>query len=141
MAVPFPYPPEVEKAMQVTFRSLRENDRRLYAAVEVTKLGHGGLEYICSVLGCDPKTVRQGQHDLQALQDQEPQELAPRPRVRKPGGGRKPHLDNLPELKRDFHSVLEDHTAGSPMKEEVVWTDLTPKQIQEALAERDYYFG
>jgi hypothetical protein len=58
MAVPFPYDPEVEKAMQVIYLSLREHDRRLYAAVEVAKLGHGGLEYICSVLGCDPKTVR-----------------------------------------------------------------------------------
>jgi hypothetical protein len=38
-----------------------------------------------------------------------------------------------------FHAVLENHTAGSPMREEVIWTDLTPKEIQAALRERDLY--
>ena len=33
--------------------------------------------------------------------------------------------------------MLENRTAGDPMKAEVVWTDLTPKEIQEDLAERD----
>jgi hypothetical protein len=141
MNVPFPYAPEVEKAMLVTFLSLREHDRRLYAAVEAAKLDRGGLEYICSVLRCDPKTVRQGQQDLRELQDKDLQDLAPRRRVRRPGGGRKPHRDSMPELKREFHSILENHTAGSPMKEEIIWTDLAPKEIQEAFRERDYYFG
>ena len=141
MVVPFPYPPDVEKAMKAMYLSLRENDRRRYAAVEVAKLGHGGLEYLSGVLGCDPKTIRQGQRDLQEIKDKDPKDIAPSQRVRRPGGGRKPHVDKIPELKQELHSVLEDHTAGSPMKQEVIWTDLTPKQIQEALAERDLYFG
>jgi Rhodopirellula transposase DDE domain len=36
-----------------------------------------------------------------------------------------------------FHAVLEDHTAGSPMRPEVIWTDLTPREIQTDLRERD----
>ncbi len=32
-----------------------------------TKLGHGGTDYIATVLGCDPKTIRHGPHDLEAL--------------------------------------------------------------------------
>jgi hypothetical protein len=36
-----------------------------------------------------------------------------------------------------FHAVLEDHTAGSPMRQEVIWTDLTPRQIQAGLMQRD----
>src|SRR5438270_1868310 len=141
MTVPFPYPAEIEKAMRAMYLSLRENDRRRYAAVEAAKLGHGGTEYLSAVLGCDPKTIRQGQRDLQQIKDQDPKDIAPSQRVRRPGGGRKPHVDNIPELKQELHSVLENHTAGSPMKQEVIWTDLTPKQIQEALAERDLYFG
>jgi hypothetical protein len=35
--------------------------------------------------------------------------------------------------------VLENRTAGDPMKEEVIWTDLTPQEIREDLAERDLY--
>jgi hypothetical protein len=141
MTEPFRYPAEVEKAMQVMYQSLREHDRRLYAAVEAAKLAHGGLEYICGVLGCDPKTVRQGRSDLEELKNKDLKDLGPRRRVRKPGGGRKPHVQKMPELTRELHSVLENHTGGSPMKEEVVWTDLTPKEIQEALAERDYLFS
>src|SRR5581483_9003529 len=57
----------------------------------------------------------------------------------KKGGGDRPLVDKLPELVPAFHAALEDHTAGSPMKEEVFWTDLTPKDIQEILRESDLY--
>ena len=45
----------------------------------------------------------------------------------------------MPELLPAFHAVLEDHTAGSPMRAEVIWTDLTPREIREDLMERDPY--
>ena len=40
------YTPGIERMMKRLFDSLRENDRRRYAAIEATKLGHGGVEYI-----------------------------------------------------------------------------------------------
>src|SRR3954467_6856091 len=98
MSVPFPYPAEVEKAMRAMYLSLRENDRRRYAAVEVAKLGLGGLDYLCSILGCDPKTVRQGRADLDLIKDLPPEQIAPSPRVRKKGGGRKRAVEKIPEL-------------------------------------------
>jgi hypothetical protein len=52
------YAPEIERAMKRLSDSLGENDRRRYAAVEATKLGHGGIEYVARLLGCDPKTIR-----------------------------------------------------------------------------------
>ncbi len=139
MAVAFPYPPDVELAMQILYRSLREHDRRRYAAVEAAKLGHGGLLYITTLLGCDAKTVRQGQQDLQQLADQDLEDIAPDERIRRPGGGRKPATESLPDLLPSFHAVLEDHTGGDPMREEVIWTDLTPREIVEALMEKDLY--
>jgi hypothetical protein len=75
-----PYPPAVETAMQTFFHSLREKDRRRYAAVEAAKLGHGGVDYIAHLLAIDPKTIRQGQVDLQQLPDVPPE------RCRKKGG-------------------------------------------------------
>jgi hypothetical protein len=60
------YPSNVERMMRRLYGSLREHDRRRYAAIEATKLGHGGIEYIARVLGCDPRTIRQGQAELQA---------------------------------------------------------------------------
>jgi hypothetical protein len=73
------YSDEIEHSMRLFFGSLSEKDRRRYAAVEAAKLGHGGIEYVSALLGCDPKTIRQGQHDL----DQLPDELGKR--VRKKG--------------------------------------------------------
>ena len=68
-----PYPAPVEAAMRTFFHSLREKDRRRYAAVEAAKLGHGGVEYLAQLLGIDPKTIRQGQADLQQLPDVPPE--------------------------------------------------------------------
>jgi hypothetical protein len=63
------YAPEVERQMTRFFESLGENDRRRYAAIEATKLGHGGIEYIAGLLACDPKTIRQGQAELEGTDD------------------------------------------------------------------------
>jgi hypothetical protein len=63
------YTPDIERMMKRLFDSLRENDRRRYAAIEATKLGHGGVEYIARVLGRDPKTIRQGQTELEEGDD------------------------------------------------------------------------
>jgi len=89
MSAPFPYPSAVESSMRAMYRSLRENDRRRYAAVEAQKLGHGGDNYIATLLGCDPKTVRRGRTDLDQLRDQLPH-IVPATRVRKKGAGRRP---------------------------------------------------
>jgi hypothetical protein len=63
------YPAAIERMMKRLFDSLREHDRRRYVAIEATKLGHGGVEYMASILGCDPKTIRQGQAELEGDDD------------------------------------------------------------------------
>ena len=75
------YAPEIERAMKRLFDSLGEKDRRRYAAVEAAKLGHGGIEYVAHLLGCDPKTIRQGQAELEGTDDLGSE------RVRKKGAG------------------------------------------------------
>ena len=60
------YSAELEQQMSRLYRSLNERDRRRYAAVETAKLGHGGMEYISRLLGCDPKTIRQGITELES---------------------------------------------------------------------------
>jgi hypothetical protein len=63
------YAADVERMMKRLFGSLKESDRRRYAAIEAAKLGHGGIEYIASVLGCDPKTIRRGLGELEGEDD------------------------------------------------------------------------
>lgn len=74
------YAADVERKMRRFFDWLSEKDRRRYAAVEAAKLGQGGVEYVASVLRCDPKTIWQGMKDLEEPQD------AAAGRVRKKGG-------------------------------------------------------
>ena len=59
-----PYPTTVEKAMQFTFSSLNERQRRLYAGGESLKLGHGGIGYLAQLFDCHRKTVQRGLHEL-----------------------------------------------------------------------------
>ena len=75
-----PYPQQICKHMKSFYYSLSEKDRRRYAAVEAEKLGHGGVEYIAQVLGCDEKTIRQGRSDVEQLPEDEAED-----RVRKKG--------------------------------------------------------
>lgn len=65
------YSPEIENRMKSFSDSLSEKDRRRYAAVEATKLGYGGIEYIARVLGCDSNTIRRGMEDIEHLPDDE----------------------------------------------------------------------
>jgi hypothetical protein len=59
------YAPEIERKMKKLFDSFSEDDRRRYAAVEATKLGHGGIDYIANLLQCDPKTIGRGLAELE----------------------------------------------------------------------------
>ena len=120
-----PYTPEIEQTMKKYYATLSEKDRRRYAAVEALKLGHGGQGYIAKVLGCSEKTVSRGLEELAEL----PAQPAAGCLLRKAGGGRPPYQETYPEIDRQFLEVLKDHTAGDPMDERVVWTDLTPPEI------------
>lgn len=79
-----PYSPATESAMRRLFDSLSERQRRLYAATETQKLGHGGLTYLARLFECDPKTIRRGIRELN-----QPSSLAPG-QSRKKGAAGKP---------------------------------------------------
>jgi len=66
------YHKDVERFMKRFYDSLSEKDRRVYAAIEAAKL-----------FGCDPKTIRHGQQDLEILPP-----LIPG-KIRKKGAGAK----------------------------------------------------
>jgi hypothetical protein len=63
------YSSSVERMMRRLYGSLNERDRRRYAAVEAAKLGHGGIDYLARLLGCDAKTIRQGIAELEATEE------------------------------------------------------------------------
>ncbi len=58
------YPHRVEEAMRFTFSTLNERQRRLYAATEALKLGHGGIAYVAGLLDCHRRTIERGLQEL-----------------------------------------------------------------------------
>lgn len=126
-----PYPLEIKRAMKKYYATLSEKDQRRYAAVEAMKLGQGGQVYIARLLGCNERTIHNGITELAKLPDEPQYEAA----VRKSGGGRKGYEERYPNIDAAFQDVLKEHTAGDPMDEQVVWTDLTPQEIARKLEE------
>jgi hypothetical protein len=71
------YPHHVEEAMRYTFSTLNERQRRLFAATEALKLGHGGIRYVAHLLDCHRRTIERG---LQELRHADPSMLPERAR-------------------------------------------------------------
>lgn len=123
-----PYPPSIEQHMRRLYQSLNERDRRRYAAIEASKLGHGGISYICALFECNYRSVALGMEELsnEAAMQQDS--------IRRQGGGRKSAFEQISGLDEVFLRVLVEHTAGSPMDETVKWTNLNRREIAELMA-------
>jgi hypothetical protein len=124
-----PYSDSVEEKMRIFFASLKEDDKRRYAALEAEKIGWGGQIYIKRLLGCDFKTTRKGSEELEGKIDVDFS------RSRREGAGRKPKK-NDETVKGIFLDVLSEHTAGSPMEDGTLWTYLTQTGIADAMKEK-----
>ncbi len=127
-----PYPAHVEEAMKKHYGTLLEKNKRGYTAVEALKLGHGGKKYIATLLGCSRRTILRGLKELNATSNGNKDKK----RDRKLGGGRKQYDEIHSDIDAKFLDVIKKYTAGDPMDETVVWTDLRPRQIAELLEEK-----
>lgn len=117
-----------EEQMKSYYESLSEKDRRRYAAIEANKRGYGGLRQIGLLLGCNYRTIKKGIAELKQPN------LLNSPSIRRPGGGRKKAIETISDINEAFLGVIENHTAGSPMNQELKWTNLTRQQIADLLA-------
>lgn len=131
-----------EEFMRLYYRSLPEDHRRRYAAVEALKIGFGGIAYVARVLGMSRRTIYTGMRELEAMSDDDP-EHPRRPsgdecRIRRPGGGRPKVTQRQAGLEETVEDILEAHSAGSPTDETVRWTDLKPMQLSQELLRRGY---
>ena len=126
------YDSRVERQMVNFYGSLSEKDRRRYAAVEAAKLGHGGQAYIAGLFGCDPETIAVGAQDVELL----PADVAAG-RVRK----KREVARKLAWRIRVGSSAAEavrDHTAGSPVEPDQLWTNRSPAELARELAEQGH---
>lgn len=119
----------IEDEMKKFYNSLSEKDRRRFAGIEAMKLDRGGIVYISEVLGCNRKTVSKGIKELKNL----PSNISYQKGIRKPGGGRKNYRHKFPDIDEKFLNVIKNYTAGDPMKEGALWTNLSYERIAEEI--------
>ncbi len=82
-------PEELRAAIVLFFSLLDEQQRRLFAGLEATKMGHGGDRKIADLLDLDPHTVAKGRRELFGGSVE-------RGRVRRAGGGNRHVEKKLP---------------------------------------------
>jgi len=127
-----PYTQETESQMQELYNRLPEKNRRLYAGVEASKLGRGGVSYIARLFNCSRNTILRGIKELSE------EEVLDKDRNRKVGGGRSSVLKKQPDINDVFLQLLKEHTAGDPMNAQVKWTNLTCAEIASLLAKQGF---
>ena len=125
------YTQETESRMQELYNRLPEKNRRLYAGVEASKLGRGGVSYVARLFNCSRNTILRG---IKELGEEEVLEN----RNREIGGGRRPVLEKHPDINDVFLQIIKEHTAGDPMDETIKWTNLTCSEIASLLAKNRF---
>jgi hypothetical protein len=93
---------------------LDERARRLWSAVEARALGRGGITRVAEATGLSRVTIRAGLMELDPPSTPTAREPA-HERLRRPGGGRKPLVDQDPVLLRDLETLVDPVTRGDPM--------------------------
>src|SRR3972149_705010 len=89
---------------------LDERLRRLVAAAEAKAVGVGGVSMVARATGGSRRAIRAGVKELKAR----PVLAGSRPRIRRPGGGRKRTVHTDPTLLKDLERLIEPGTRGDP---------------------------
>ncbi|MCP3966234.1 MAG: ISAzo13 family transposase [Lentisphaerae bacterium] len=118
--------------MQKFYNSLSEKDRRRYAGIEAMKSGRGGIVYVSKVLKCSRKTVSKGIRELNNL----PSNIGYQKRIRRTGGGRRNYHQVYPHIDDFFLDIIKNYTAGDPMKEGMLWTNLSYQRISDEISKK-----
>ena len=123
------YSKEIEILMKKHYDSLSEKDKRRYSAIESLKFEYYGKQYISEILEVSIPTIQRGKKDLIEGSS------TPENRIRISGGGRNNIIDSVDEITEEFVKIMENHTAGSPMNEDIRWTDLSLREISNYFKE------
>src|SRR5947199_1544734 len=115
---------------------LDERARRLWAAVEARALGRGGITRVAEATGLSRVTIRAGLKELDPPCTSPGREPATG-RLRRPGGGRKPLVDQDPDLLRDLETLVDPLTRGDPMSP-LRWTCKSAAKLAVELQARGH---
>ena len=114
-----------------------ERRRRQWAAAEARDLGWGGISLVARATGLSRPTITAG---LRELEQPAPQRAAEAPRVRRPGGGRKPLVVTDPGLLAALEALVGPVTRGDP-ESPLRWTCKSTRRLAEELTRQGHRVG
>jgi hypothetical protein len=106
--------------------TLNKQQRRVFAAIESRRVGHGGVRLVSLITGLTPATIGAARRQLAAQPWRIP--LTPDPRL----GGRPSSEAKYPGIREALEQILAEEEAGDPMSEQV-WIRNSVEQISEKL--------
>ena len=113
-----------------------ERARRLWAAAEARAIGRGGITRVAEATGLSRVTIRAGLNELN-LPASPTDRRAAAGRLRRPGGGRKPLVDQDPILLRDLETLVDPVTRGDPMSP-LRWTCKSAAKLAAELQAKEH---
>ena len=120
-----------ENAIRSRYEAVRaglgERERRLLAAAEARTAGYGGVSAVARATGIARSTIDRGLKDLESRDPV-------RPKVRRPGAGRRALLESDPTVLEDLRRLLEPATLGDPMRP-LLWVSKSHAKLAAALRE------
>ena len=122
---------EVDRLWLIALKGCNEVQRRRLAGVKALQIGWGGISYVCTLAKMSPNTVRRGIDEVKSRKVENTK------RLRKEGGGRKNIKDQNPKIEKDLMKIMNDATAGDPMRL-LKWTHKSTYAIAEALKKMRY---
>ena len=112
---------------------LSEKGRRIWAAVEATAYGRGGIKLICEATGISTATIYKG---IRELRDGKSHTS----RIRKNGGGRKSHELTQPGILEALDKLVDPTSKGDP-ENPLKWTSKSVRRLAEAMKKKGYNVG
>lgn len=103
---------ELHRQMNLLFACLSHQQRRLYAAIEASRLGYGGRLKVAHMLGINPITITKGTKELTS-----PVRLSTKPSHRGIGTGRPTSEAKDPSLLIVMEQLLSCEAGADPQKE------------------------
>lgn len=126
-------PEMIAQAYALARPLLHERFRRLFAAMLAQSYGLGGITVVSQRTGVARSTITRGLEELEELAAGQP--LGPR--LRRPGGGRKPAQVADPTLAAAVQGLVDPVTRGDP-ESPLLWVSKSTRHLAAALRERGH---
>lgn len=112
---------------------LDERMRRLWAGMESSVIGFGGVAAVSKATGLSRNTIVRGEKEIEEIKGKEVKIIG----IRQPGGGRKKAIAIDPNIKDDLSKLIEPLTRGDPQSP-LKWTCKSLRKLSSELKEMEH---